>query len=73
MADNNKPIIAAILSFLITGLGHVYLGKVKKGIVLFLAALVGSFLFLIPGVLVWAFGVYEAYMEAKGKPVWKFE
>ena len=73
MAGEKNPIVAAILSFVIVGLGQVYCGKIKKGVILFLAAVIGSFLLFIPGLIVWAFGVYDAYMEAQGKPVWKFD
>ncbi|MEM2137713.1 MAG: hypothetical protein QW568_01360 [Candidatus Anstonellaceae archaeon] len=73
MGDAKNPLIAAVLSFVITGLGQVYCGKVKKGVVLFIAAVIGAFLFFIPGLLVWLFGIYDAYMTAQGKPVWKFD
>ncbi|MCX8194742.1 MAG: hypothetical protein N3G22_01385 [Candidatus Micrarchaeota archaeon] len=54
-------------------MGHVYLGKIKKGIVFFIATIIGTFFFVIPGLIVWAINVYDAYMEAQGKPVWKFD
>ena len=38
MAKN--PIIAVILNLIIAGLGHVYLGRPKRGIVLFLLTVV---------------------------------
>jgi TM2 domain-containing membrane protein YozV/RNA polymerase subunit RPABC4/transcription elongation factor Spt4 len=68
-----SPVIAALLSFLLVGLGQVYIGKTKRGIVLFIACIVfamTSFL-VIPvfGALVcWLGGVYDAYMLAKGEP-----
>jgi TM2 domain-containing membrane protein YozV len=73
MAGEKNPIISAVLSFIIPGLGQAYCGKIKKGAVLLVAAIIGSFLLFIPGLLVWLFGIYDAYMEAQGKPVWKFD
>ncbi|WP_458452988.1 double zinc ribbon domain-containing protein [Methanobrevibacter sp.] len=62
--------LAAVLSFLIIGLGQVYLGLTKKGIILFLLAIVSGFLmFILVGfvlwLLVWAYSVYDAYNSAE--------
>ena len=35
MSELKNPIIAVILNLIIAGLGHVYLGRTKRGIVLF--------------------------------------
>ncbi|WP_458405433.1 zinc-ribbon domain-containing protein [Methanobrevibacter sp.] len=62
--------LAAVLSFLIIGLGQVYLGLTKKGIILFLLAIVSGFLmFILVGfvlwLLIWAYSVYDAYNSAE--------
>lgn len=68
VADKN-PVLAAVLSFFIVGLGQLYLGLNKKGIILFVAALVslvltviliGEILFLI----IWIYAIYDGYNSA---------
>lgn len=72
MANEKNPIISAILSLVIPGLGQVYNGTWKKGVVIFVVACIAYYLFTLLGVVVSLFAIYDAYMEAKGKPVWKF-
>lgn len=67
--SNKSPVFAAILSFFIIGLGQVYLGLTKKGIILFVLAIVSGILMLIlVGVilwlLVWGYAIYDAYNSA---------
>ena len=69
-ANRKKNIyIALVLTFIITGLGSIYAGNVKKGLILLAArllfALLGGFLsiFLIFSLLVWAYAFYEAYKD----------
>ena len=48
VANTGKsPGLAALLSFLIIGLGQVYLGLTKKGIILFVLAIVSGVLMMI--------------------------
>ncbi len=49
-ADVQKRAVFALLSF-IPGIGHLFRGKVKKGIGWFMAVTVGYLLFLVPGVI----------------------
>ncbi len=76
--SQKSPILAAILSFLIIGLGQVYLGLTKKGIILFVLAIVSGFLMLIYigfiiWFLVWVYAIYDGYNSAnkinEGTPV----
>ena len=46
-----KPLFAVALSFLLTGLGQVYNGKLRKGILFFLASFILPFLFFQLSVL----------------------
>ena len=66
MAKN--PIIAVILNLIIAGLGHVYLGRPKRGIVLFLLTVVVA---VVSSGIGWIVGVilcsYDAYQLAKNK------
>jgi hypothetical protein len=55
-----KPFIAGILSFFFFGAGQAYNGQIQKGIAFLIATIVGIFIFIIPGILVWAFGMYDA-------------
>ncbi|WP_100331290.1 DUF6677 family protein [Bacillus xiapuensis] len=60
--------IAGILSFVFPGIGHLYLGKVSKGIFLIIAniisilltsVVVGIFMFLI----VWVYAIIDSIKE----------
>lgn len=66
---SKSPTIAVILNLIIAGLGHVYLGYTKRGIILFiLTALIAA----ISMGLGWFVGVilcsYDAYLLAKNRP-----
>jgi TM2 domain-containing membrane protein YozV len=69
MSESKSPIIAVILNLLIAGLGHVYLGYTKRGIVLFLLtvliAVISSGLGWIVGVILCS---YDAWQLAKNRP-----
>jgi TM2 domain. len=60
-----NPILSVILSFFISGLGQVYNGETLKGVALFFGTIIGYFIFVIPGVIVWVYGMYDAYTTAK--------
>ena len=67
---DKDPVLAAILSFLIIGLGQIYLGLTKKGIILFLAAIISGVLMLILigfilWLLIWVYAIYDAYKSAQ--------
>ena len=64
-----EPFLAAILSFLIPGLGQIYNGEVEKGIGYFLVSFVcGLLIFVLIGIIllpIWyIYVIYEAYMSA---------
>jgi len=60
-----SPILAAICSLVIPGLGQVYVGDIRKGIAIFFGTLIGIFIWIIPGLIVWVFGIYDAYTIAQ--------
>ena len=61
-----SPILAAIGSFFIPGLGQVYNGEgFLKGLLYIIGVSVGSIILLIPGILIWIYGIYNAYSVAK--------
>jgi TM2 domain-containing membrane protein YozV len=63
-----------IISFFLPGIGTVYAGNIMKGIIIFIIAVIlgvlaGIFLLGIIAyilyVLVWLYGMYDAYTTAK--------
>lgn len=60
-----NPLLAAIGSFLIPGLGQVYNGEgILKGLLYAIGIIIGSLLLVIPGLAVWIYGIYNAYKVA---------
>jgi TM2 domain-containing membrane protein YozV len=57
--------VALILSFLFTGSGQVYNGEMGKGIGVLLGTIIGYMIFVIPGLLVFLYGLYDAYTTAQ--------
>ncbi len=71
MADKNM-IIALVLSFIWSGLGLIYAGDMKKGIILAVLALIFEALvfygYSIVGIIVfiiWIYSLYATYKEVK--------
>lgn len=76
--DAKNPGLAAILSFLIIGLGQVYNGQILKGILLFIGAIISAMLWfigigIILSIALWLYAIYDAYKTAnlinEGQPV----
>ncbi|MCE5295900.1 MAG: DUF5683 domain-containing protein [Euryarchaeota archaeon] len=62
--------LAAVLSFLIPGLGQIYNGQIGKGLIMIIAAIVcGVLMLLLIGIvlylILWVWGIYDAYNTAK--------
>lgn len=67
---DKNPLLAMLLSLLIVGLGQIYLGLTKKGIILFVAAVISGILTLIIigyvfWLLIWIYGMYDALNSAQ--------
>jgi TM2 domain-containing membrane protein YozV len=62
--DQKNPQIAVFCSSFIPGLGQVYNGEPLKGFVLLLGSLFGAILFLIPGLIIWIYSMYDAHITA---------
>ena len=60
-----NPWISTILSFFFPGLGSIYNGDTLKGVAIYIGAIIGMLLFIVPGVIVWIYGMYDAYTTAK--------
>jgi TM2 domain-containing membrane protein YozV len=56
---------AAVALSLIPGLGQVYNGMLVRGVILFAATLLGLFIFIVPGVCIWIYSIYDAYQAAE--------
>ena len=86
MMNKKSEGLTLILSLLITGLGHIYVGQTNKGIALLIAAILcwilGAFL-LFPFIIVvilWIYGMYDSYklaqeynrflLDHNGQPPW---
>jgi len=63
--EEKSPFVAALCSFFIPGLGQVYNGETAKGLGIFFGTIIGCFIFLIPGLICWIYGMYDAYTTAK--------
>jgi TM2 domain-containing membrane protein YozV len=65
-----NPTLAAVLSFLINGLGQVYNGQIGKGILIFVVQIINVLLMsivigFITTPIVWIWSIYDAYKEAQ--------
>ena len=68
-----NPILAAFLSFLLPGMGQIYVGKILFGLLLILLSFIIStltiFLISIFGiilyVIIWLYAIYDAYTSAQ--------
>lgn len=70
MVEHKSSGLAAILSFLIPGLGQIYNGEITKGILFIVLALVFAVLILfligIPlYVILWIYAIYDGYQGAE--------
>lgn len=63
--EKKSPAFVAGLSFLFPGLGQVCNGETVKGLIVLFGVLAGLLVMLIPGVAVWAFGIYDAWGTAR--------
>ncbi len=65
-----NPGLAAVLSFLFTGLGQIYISQIGKGITFIVLGIVFAFtlLILVGFILLpvfWTYNIYDAYTSAK--------
>jgi len=68
--SEKNPGLAAVASFLFTGLGQIYNGQIGKGILLIIVQIINiGLMFAIIGFitfpLVWIYGIYDAYKTAE--------
>lgn len=65
--QQKNPVLAAILSLIIVGLGQIYNGQTVKGIIFFLAAVIIGLtgIGLIISFIIWLYAMYDAYNTAQ--------
>jgi TM2 domain-containing membrane protein YozV len=63
--EKKSPAFVAGLSLLFPGLGQVCNGETVKGLLVLFGVLAGLLVMLIPGVVAWAFGIYDAWATAR--------
>lgn len=60
--NKKEPILAAIGSFIIPGAGQIYNGdSFIKGLLILLGTTIGALFLVIPGLIIWLYGIYDAY------------
>jgi len=62
--NKKEPILAAILSLVIPGVGQMYVGNVKKGVIFLILAMVLYFIFWPIGLIFALYAIYDAYKMA---------
>ena len=60
-----SPGIAAVLSVLLPGLGHVYAGRLVTGGIWFVATTFAYWAILVPGFLLHALSIWSSYRAAE--------
>lgn len=64
-SPRKDPMIAAAASVVWGGMGQAYNGQYGKGLLFFTGVMVGLLALLVPGIIVWAYGIYDAYVTAQ--------
>lgn len=59
--QSQKHGFPALLSFFLPGLGQIVKGQVGKGILIFIAFVIGFLCLVLPGVIIWIWQVADAY------------
>jgi TM2 domain-containing membrane protein YozV len=62
--QKKNPLIALILSLIITGVGQIYNGQVRKGVILLVVFFIVFIIFWPLALIVWLYGMYDAYTTA---------
>jgi len=63
-AAQKSTMVAGFCSSVLPGLGQVYNGETAKGFVIFALTLAGLVLLILPGLIVWLYAMYDAYVVA---------
>lgn len=61
-----NPVVALLLTWFVFGLGHLIInGQQRKWIFTLLGGIIGSFLCLLPGLVISIFSIIDAYQTAE--------
>ncbi|MBL0312066.1 MAG: hypothetical protein IPP78_04980 [Holophagaceae bacterium] len=61
-----NPVVAALLTWLVFGIGHMVInGQQRKWLFTLIAAIVGSILCLLPGIIISILSIIDAYQTAE--------
>ena len=61
-----NPIVAALLTWFVFGIGHMVInGQQRKWLYTLIAAIVGSFLCILPGLFISILSIIDAYQTAE--------
>lgn len=61
-----NPVVAALLTWLVFGIGHMVInGQQRKWLFTLLAAIIGSILCLLPGIIISILSIIDAYQTAE--------
>lgn len=63
VVSRKEPLLSIILSFFIPGLGQIYNGQIKKGLVLLIGYFLLSWTCLVP-LVIWLYAMYDGYTVA---------
>lgn len=63
VVNRKEPLLSLILSFLLPGLGQIYNGHIKKGLVLLVAYILLCWTCIAP-LVIWLYGMYDGYTVA---------
>ncbi len=62
--EQKSGAVAVILSFFLTGLGHIYLGQIGKAAGFFFGAVIFAFAFFPIGIGIWVWAMIDAQTTA---------
>jgi TM2 domain-containing membrane protein YozV len=70
MTVRKNEAISVILTFILAGLGHLYLGKIKRGLVFIVITIIvgwiiGTVLLFIPTIIWYLYAIYDCYNLTK--------
>jgi hypothetical protein len=64
--ESANPIVAALLTWLVLGLGHLIInGQQRKWLFTLIATFVGTICCVLPGVIIHLFSIIDAFMTAQ--------
>lgn len=63
--QEKNPIVAGGLSFILAGIGQIYNGQTVKGVILVLTSLICIWISGLLYLVLWIFGMYDAYTTAQ--------